>query len=78
MEGWVLLELCEEMKQERKKDVEVVVIKGVADYGDLTKGDKWQLTAAKAAIDYIHHCLDNSRLEDRQGMYSDNGVESIG
>ena len=40
------------------KHIEVIVTKGVADYSDLSKGDKWQWTAAKAAIDCIHYCLE--------------------
>ena len=59
MEGWVLLELKRTLSQ-HSKDVEVTVIKGVADYGDLKMGDKWQLTAAKAAIDCIHYCLNQT------------------
>ena len=38
----------------------MIVIKGVADYGDLSKGDKWQWTAAKAAMDCIHYCLEKT------------------
>ena len=57
MEGWVLLELKKTLKGQHNKDVEVIIIKGVADYGDLKKGDKWQWTAAKAAIDCIYYCL---------------------
>ena len=60
MEGWVLLELKRTLKSQHKKDIEVIIIKGVADYGDLKKGDKWQWTAAKAAIDCIHYCLSKS------------------
>ena len=59
MEGWVLLELKKTLK-EHNKHIEVIVIKGVADYGDLTKGEKWQWTAAKAAMDCIHYCLNKS------------------
>ena len=58
MEGWVLLELKRTLKGQH--DIEVIVIKGVADYGDLKKGDKWQWTASKAAIDCIHYCLNKS------------------
>ena len=60
MEGWVLLELKRTLKGQHNKDIEVIVIKGVADYGDLSKGDKWQWTAAKAAMDCIHYCLEKS------------------
>ena len=64
MEGWVLLELKKTLKYQHKKDIEVIVIKGVADYCDLSKGHKWQWTAAKAAIDCIHYCLRKSgRIE---------------
>ena len=60
MEGWVLLELKRTLKGQHNKDIAVIVIKGVADYGDLSKGDKWQWTAAKAAMDCIHYCLEKS------------------
>ena len=58
MEGWVLLEMKRSLKGQH--DIEVIVIKGVADYGDLTKGDEWQWTAAKAAMNCIHYCLEKS------------------
>ena len=60
MEGWVLLELKKTLKGQHNKDIEIIVIKGVADYGDLSKGDEWQWTAAKAAIDCIHYCLNQT------------------
>ena len=60
MEGWVLLELKRTLKSQYNKDIEVIIIKGVADYGDCTKGDQWQWTAAKAAMDCIHFCLNKS------------------
>ena len=47
MKGWVLLELKRTLKGQHNKHIEVIVIKGVADYGDLSKGDEWQWTAAK-------------------------------
>ena len=52
-----LFELKKTLKDNRKKDIQVIIIKGVADYGDLIMGDKWQWTAAKAAMDCIHYCL---------------------
>ena len=57
MEGWVLLELKEALKGQHNKDIEVIIIKGVADYGDLSKGDEWQWTAAKAAMNCMYYCL---------------------
>ena len=60
MEGWVLLELKRTLKVQHNKDIEVIIIKGVADYGDLKKGDEWQWTAAKAAMDCIHYCLNKT------------------
>ena len=57
MEGWVLYkEVIEE-----HPNLEVIVIKGVADYGDGKKNKKWQFTAAKAAVDYTHHKLLNDQ-----------------
>ena len=58
MEGWVLLGLKRTLTEH--KHIEVIVIKGVADYGDFKKGDKWQWTAAKAAMACIHYCLEKS------------------
>ena len=58
MEGWVLLELKRALA--KTKQVEVIVIKGVADYGGLSKGDKWQWPAAKAAMNCIHHCTEKT------------------
>ena len=49
MEGWVQLEIPE---------VVSIVIKGIADFAG-SKNDKWQLTAAKAAVHYAHHKLKN-------------------
>ena len=52
MEGWVLLEL----KRRGQHDIEVIVIKGVADYGDLSKGDKC-----------IHYCLEKIGVSEFSG-----------
>ena len=60
IEGWVLFELKKTLKDNRNKDLQVIIIKGVADYGDRRMADKWQWTAAKAAIDCIHYCLEKS------------------
>ena len=60
MEGWVLLEVRSRLKHLLQKEIEVIIIKGVADYGDIRKGDEWQWTAAKAAMDCIHYCLKRS------------------
>ena len=49
MEGWALLEV-----QKVFDPVSVIIIKGVADYGDNKKDDKWHITAAKAAVDFTH------------------------
>ena len=60
MEGWVLFELKKTLKVQNEKDIQIFIINGVSEYHDLTMGDKWQWTAAKAAIDCIHHCLKKS------------------
>ena len=59
MEGWVLLDL-KTLKSQHTKHIEVIIIKDVADYGNLSMEDKWQQTAAKAAMDCIHYCLKKS------------------
>ena len=60
IKGWVLFELKKTIKVQNKKDIEIIIIKGVSEYHDLTMGDKWQWTAAKAAMDCIHYCLKRS------------------
>ena len=52
MEGWVLLTYF--------KHIDSIIIKGVSDYGDGTKEKSWQLTAAKAAVDYAHFKLEKA------------------
>ena len=56
MEGWVL---CEHIQKEYP-DIETISIKGVTDYGNEKKDDKWQVTAAMAAASYTLHHLENS------------------
>ena len=55
MEGWVLFTAF--------KDIKSIIIKGISDYGDGTKAKDWQLTAAKAAVDYAHFKLERSFLD---------------
>ena len=47
MEGGILMELRDENKMKQ-----AMVVKAVVDYGDGTKGKKWQFTAAMAAFTY--------------------------
>ena len=54
MEGWVLFTAF--------KNIESIIIKGISDYGDGTKADDWQLTAAKAAVDYAHFKLEKAPI----------------
>ena len=60
IKGWVLFELKKALKVQYEKDIEIIIIKGISEYQDLTMGDKWQWTAAKAAMDCIHYCLKKS------------------
>ena len=59
MEGWVLYGKIVGDRDILKKhpDLEAIIIKGVADYGDGTKNKRWQLTAAMAAASYTHFQL---------------------
>ena len=58
MEGSVLVRVQKKLSKE-KRDLSVIVIKGVADYADGKKkqGKKWQFTAAMAAASYAKHKL---------------------
>ena len=60
IKGWVLFELKKTLKVQYEKDIEIIIMSGVSEYQDLTMGDKWQWTAAKAAMDCIHYCLKRS------------------
>ena len=60
IKGWVLFELKKTLKVQNEKGIEIIIINGVSEYQDLTMGDKWQWTAAKAAMDCIHYCLKKS------------------
>ena len=53
MEGWVLFKYIEK----EFPNIETLIIKGICDYGDGTKKKDWQLTAAKAAVDYARFKL---------------------
>ena len=70
MEGWVLLEMKRALSFRCKRNVEVIIIKSVADYGDCRKGDDWQWTAAKAAMDCIHYCLETTGGTEFNGKES--------
>lgn len=65
MEGQELAhaQLC--LKEQHHRDVDFIIIKGVADYGDGTKEKGWQQTASLAAASYAKHKL----LESANGVY---------
>ena len=54
MEGWILYTHI----VEDYPNLEVIIIKGVSDYGDGSKDGRWQLTAAMAAASYTHFQLE--------------------
>ena len=54
MEGWILYTHI----VDDNPNLEVIIIKGVSDYGDGSKDGKWQLTAAMAAASYTHFQLE--------------------
>ena len=56
MEGWVLFKYIEK----KFPKVESLIIKGICDYGNGTKSKDWQLTAAKAAVDYARFKLEKA------------------
>ena len=61
MEGFILLQIQKKYaNQNPPRQLDVVVIKGVADYGDGTKLKEWQFTAAMAAVGYAHHKLEET------------------
>ena len=64
MEGLTLLKIQKEYnKQKFPCELEVIIIKGVADYADENKqgGKKWQFTAAKAAANYTKFKLEMNK-----------------
>ncbi len=61
MEGVILVEIKQRLVRGKKappRELGVIVMKGVADYGDGSKGKEWQLTAAMAAASYAEHKLE--------------------
>ena len=56
MEGWAQIEYTQ--------GVECIIIKGIADFADGSKDKVWQLTAAKAAVDYAHYKLKQDAQSD--------------
>ena len=56
MDGCSLLSMKDWMEEDHRL-LSVIVIKGVAGYGDHQSSSQWQLTAAKAAVDFVHYCL---------------------
>jgi len=64
MEGWALL-----IVKDIYPEVGVIIIKGVADYGDEEKADNWQFTAAKAAVDYTHYRLQKTGCNEFKGKH---------
>ncbi len=60
MEGVILCEIKQRLVRGKRvppRELGVIIIKGVADYADGSKGKKWQLTAAMAAASYAEHKL---------------------
>ena len=55
MEGWAQIEYTPER-------VKCIIIKGIADFADGTKNKVWQLTAAKAAVNYAHYKLKQGEM----------------
>ena len=51
-------------------NLEVIIIKGVADYADGEKPKQWQLTAAMAAANYTHFQLKRSTAFNGKCEYS--------
>ena len=51
MEGYVLMDI---IRQRDLCPIKAIIIKGVSDYGDGTKTDEWQMTAALAAVEYAY------------------------
>ena len=57
MEGQELAHAQRELKEKEDRQVDFIVIKGVADFGDGTKEKDWQLTASLAAASYAEQKL---------------------
>ena len=55
MEACFLQRICNDHEK-----INCIVIKGVSDFADGHKDDRWQITAAKAAANYFTFCLKNS------------------
>lgn len=65
MEGQELAHAQLYLKEQHHRNVDFIIIKGVADYGDGTKEKGWQQTASLAAASYAKHKL----LESGNSVY---------
>ena len=57
MEGQELAHAQRRLKENDERQVDFIIIKGVADFGDGKKEKSWQLTASLAAASYAEHKL---------------------
>ena len=62
MEGWVLTSIERRLRNMSPppRNIGVIIIKGLSDYGDGTKSREWQFTAAKAAVDFTYFQLEDA------------------
>ena len=61
MEGWVLASIERRLRNSSPpRNIGVIIIKGLSDFADGTKGRQWQFTAAKAAVDYAYFQLEDA------------------
>ena len=71
MEGQQLALCTHQFLEDNKREVDFIVIKGVADFGDGTKEGNWQLTASLAAAKYAEESLSktNGQVYKIQGKF---------
>ena len=69
MEGFQLLK----MKRKNGLVMEVIVIKGVVDYGDESKDKVWQFTTAMAAFDFVEKII----IEKRANFSKSTGIHNM-
>lgn len=60
MEGQELARAQTSLKEQHSREVDIIVIKGVGDFGDGTKAKEWQLTASLAAANFAEYKLKES------------------
>ena len=69
MEGDELIDIIDTYNKDFKRELKMIIIKGVADYADGKKNKEWQYTAAMAAFSYTEENLKRVHLPGKYNYH---------